>query len=571
MGERATKGVPAGMVGSGAVLCCLGIALIILVNWLGELTLDTSSVGEDQFSKYLSSACSSLTYVACAAGYRRVESWLASPGSLGALLAVGAVASIGRALALFCSLAGSFGWIAYVGVAVHSVAEAVVLLAWLSLCCRREPLGIPLVFPVAYALVSCTQFVLRTVNPWAVAVIAVLLPLASAVVYAAYRRGMAGEEDAETASAEGDVGVTDGAGGLGAAESSAARVVASARPAITEPAAKSSTAEPATAAPTIAETAHSAWSFPVRPVALMAVYSFVFYFSLALSEGPNPYGVLGMLLVSLTAVVAATVYRQRYAPTLLYKPALPLMVAGLVSLAYLGTGREIAVMFTNAGNVAFLLFILITLGTLCHHYGVSPVWMFGIVYAASKVASSVGQPLGEAFTGAFPVGSDTSRLVMWIIVVAMVVLSTFFFDDKLAAKSFGMVPTGTSGQAGTTGLAGVFGAAGATDAAGTASAAGQIAGESGRGVGGPGMSPAMAVMSYSELIVWRCSQVSRLYGLTQREEEVLELIVQGMSIGEVADKASISYGTAKTHLNHIYRKLDVHSREEAVALVGRIG
>ena len=76
-------------------------------------------------------------------------------------------------------------------------------------------------------------------------------------------------------------------------------------------------------------------------------------------------------------------------------------------------------------------------------------------------------------------------------------------------------------------------------------------------------------MSYSERIVWQCAQVARRYGLTLREQEVLELMVQGMSVPDMAERVSISYGTAKTHVSHIYKKLDVHSRDEALALLYR--
>lgn len=52
--------------------------------------------------------------------------------------------------------------------------------------------------------------------------------------------------------------------------------------------------------------------------------------------------------------------------------------------------------------------------------------------------------------------------------------------------------------------------------------------------------------------------------LSSREQEILELLSQGMLNKEIADKLSISYHTVKVHLKHIYDKLHVRSRAEAM-------
>ena len=52
--------------------------------------------------------------------------------------------------------------------------------------------------------------------------------------------------------------------------------------------------------------------------------------------------------------------------------------------------------------------------------------------------------------------------------------------------------------------------------------------------------------------------------LSQREEEILVLLSQGFANKEVADKLSISYQTVKVHVKHIYEKLHVRSRSEAL-------
>ena len=55
-----------------------------------------------------------------------------------------------------------------------------------------------------------------------------------------------------------------------------------------------------------------------------------------------------------------------------------------------------------------------------------------------------------------------------------------------------------------------------------------------------------------------------LDSLTQREEEVLELLTQGITYKGVAGKLFISETTVKTHVNNIFQKLQVNDRTQAV-------
>jgi len=52
--------------------------------------------------------------------------------------------------------------------------------------------------------------------------------------------------------------------------------------------------------------------------------------------------------------------------------------------------------------------------------------------------------------------------------------------------------------------------------------------------------------------------------LTEREIEVLQLATQGSSNQEIADRLFLSLRTVQSHLNHIFNKLQVSSRTEAV-------
>ena len=53
--------------------------------------------------------------------------------------------------------------------------------------------------------------------------------------------------------------------------------------------------------------------------------------------------------------------------------------------------------------------------------------------------------------------------------------------------------------------------------------------------------------------------------LTERETEILRLVADGLTNGEIADGLVISRATVRTHLEHVFVKLGVHTRTGAVA------
>jgi NarL family two-component system response regulator LiaR len=61
------------------------------------------------------------------------------------------------------------------------------------------------------------------------------------------------------------------------------------------------------------------------------------------------------------------------------------------------------------------------------------------------------------------------------------------------------------------------------------------------------------------------------FDLTEREREVLALLVEGLSNTQIADKLVVSPSTIKSHVSHILAKLGVASRTEAAALAVRHG
>ncbi len=78
--------------------------------------------------------------------------------------------------------------------------------------------------------------------------------------------------------------------------------------------------------------------------------------------------------------------------------------------------------------------------------------------------------------------------------------------------------------------------------------------------------PTLAPEAAQVLIQASRQPVQPGHDLTDREREVLSLLVKGMSNNDIADKLVVSRSTVKFHVSSILSKLGVSSRTEAVAL-----
>jgi LuxR family maltose regulon positive regulatory protein len=67
------------------------------------------------------------------------------------------------------------------------------------------------------------------------------------------------------------------------------------------------------------------------------------------------------------------------------------------------------------------------------------------------------------------------------------------------------------------------------------------------------------------------SEESQVTLLTNREQEIMDLLMNRMSNQEIADRLYISYDTVKRHAANIYRKLNVKGRRQAVNKAAELG
>ena len=76
-----------------------------------------------------------------------------------------------------------------------------------------------------------------------------------------------------------------------------------------------------------------------------------------------------------------------------------------------------------------------------------------------------------------------------------------------------------------------------------------------------------AVLRRSQLTTKSNKINTDLDNLTSKEKEVMELVSQGLSNKQIADKLFVREVTIKSHLNNIFKKLKVENRTQAVLLM----
>lgn len=85
-------------------------------------------------------------------------------------------------------------------------------------------------------------------------------------------------------------------------------------------------------------------------------------------------------------------------------------------------------------------------------------------------------------------------------------------------------------------------------------------------LGGAPMTPIIARKVLTQFAkVQPIKQQGENYNLSNREKDVLELLVKGKSYKMIADELSVSYETVHSHIRKIYQKLQVNSVGEAVS------
>lgn len=465
--------------------------------------------------------------------YRRVvtvagrRGWLRCAAALAALAAAGMLAlELGEPVPV--PAAGALG-------AMLGLARAALTLAWMEAFCRFGMREACVGFACSTLVGMAAVMAFSLLPSWAVAVASGAAGVAAALLVPRLAPGEAGSGDARAA-----VVGRPGQGG---------RTAASDQP--------SWASWSAAAAGPDAEGSPGRWSFPLQPTLLMGVFAasalLVAELAPAACADPTPSG-FASAVAAACLLAMALLWFERLDIRVLSSVAVPLECLGLLGalsgFAYLGLP---AVLSARLGYQLFSTFMFVLLFNISYRYGVSPLWLFGFSRVA-RIAAAIAVPMLTG-TGVLTAPSHAADVVLAGALVVLVASSSLLAVGESFSTTWGIRP-----------LADGRGRR-AEDGGESAGLSGWLRGEDGLGRGG-GLGLAGGDGLPAASVEALCRRAAFLHSLTRREEEVLVLLVRGMSTPEIERELTISNGTARNHVQHVYKKLGVHSREELRVLVG---
>ncbi|MDR3995077.1 MAG: helix-turn-helix transcriptional regulator [Adlercreutzia sp.] len=263
------------------------------------------------------------------------------------------------------------------------------------------------------------------------------------------------------------------------------------------------------------------WRFPWRPIALFSVFTFAFKLSLNLLPESHKALAIAMGTFAAAAIVLALMahFGRKTDLQLLYSISLPCAIAGLLfAIDASASYPEVGVMLVAISRELFTSFMVVVLCNMCFRNGIDAFWLFGLVFAFSRLASLAANAVATMATSGEIAISSTISVTTVIVACVFVV----FTSDRNAESLWG-IRKRTSHEDGNASLTD-------TDIA--------------------------------------MHKLARSCNLTLREEEIALLRLQHLTVAEVASLLYIVPATVKTHMNRIYRKTETHSIEELIVLLG---
>ena len=223
------------------------------------------------------------------------------------------------------------------------------------------------------------------------------------------------------------------------------------------------------------------------------------------------------------------------------------------------------------------------LGSLAQGFRLSPMFLFGLGQGALALGYVLAAPVNALIASTIAQNIPGSMLALVVSLIALAIASSLLprREDIMAivvhsfkpAEMWGVDEDVEGTQAGSAQAARQAGAweAGAERAS---QRDGNAIPKSHGGTPYAQPAPLAAAGAIAESdevrkgrFVRRCEYVADTYLLSRRETDVLFLLAKGRNVGYITQQLCISEGTAKTHVNHVYKKCGVHSRQELICLI----
>lgn len=205
---------------------------------------------------------------------------------------------------------------------------------------------------------------------------------------------------------------------------------------------------------------------------------------------------------------------------------LPSAALGLLPMPFLGAAGQAA-----CCCVLFLVFVpqaITNINAVSENvriFGLAPIRSFAGARVANVLGLAAGYTMGFfAYGRGLGQGMANSLAVLLVLLFVLIVLAAFLFQDRYPSEAFAS-------------------------------------------------SSEVNFEREADRLSWRdrCNLLAGQIGLSPRQTEVLVLLSRGHNTKYIEEQLVISNHTAKSHIYHIYQKAGVHSKQEIIEMLERIG
>lgn len=261
-------------------------------------------------------------------------------------------------------------------------------------------------------------------------------------------------------------------------------------------------------------------------------------------------------LAAVVALASALALREDDSWTDLFRPIVPVVAFAALLLPQTFAGQSvIGSLVVLAAYLCLETLMWSYFGAISQQFRLSPIFVFGFgrgVLALLVFAGAGAPVLFERLEWVDPLnGMGISALVLMLVVIGHAALPS----ERTMQRLIVTCPLVRAVSTGAFGLPGF-------DAA-FAGAASEAKSADGAQDDGSTDSPDRPKRWFKE----NCESIANRYFLSRRETDVLFLLAKGYNSSAIQEKLVIAEGTAKTHIRHIYRKLDVHTQQELMRMV----
>ncbi len=277
-------------------------------------------------------------------------------------------------------------------------------------------------------------------------------------------------------------------------------------------------------------------------------------FDVLIYDYTDPFAFFGdsslfaLVVVGISFLLLAALLKDRFNLALTYRLALPIMVAGFVAIALFSqTQAALSVLLINIGYNFFDILIWILLADIAIRRGLQPFKVFGPGVAFMFMGMALGYLAGDVINSYIEYGELQITVVAMVCVLSLVVVAFLVIPEgSISGVLHGSHPSG--------------GGMGSADVEKRGS-------DSAQEMSVEAEKKAAATADVKHRLDANCEAVAATYGLTPREREVLMLLACGRTLSIIARDLTIATGTARSHMEKIYRKLGVHKQQELIDLV----